>query len=69
MNTFIAVILIFILFCIAWYSCEMSSEDRIEEEKPIKRIEKIYIRSTFTKNQKRICKKVNEIIDRLNEVD
>ena len=57
------------LFFVAWFLCEMSSKEDFEEYKPIKRIEKIYIRSSFTKNQKRICKKLNEVIDRLNEVD
>lgn len=69
MKIFALVLLIIVLYGIAWFMCVMSSEDRVEEEKPIKRIEKIHIRSSFTKNQKQICKKLNEIIDRLNEVD
>lgn len=69
METAITLLAIFGLFCVAWFLCEMSSEDRVEEEKPIKKIEKIHIRSTFTKNQKCICKKLNEVIDRLNGVE
>ncbi len=65
----LSIFIIGVLLIVAWFFCEMSSEDRIEEEKPIKRIEKIYVRSTFTKNQKRICNKLNEVIERLNEVD
>ena len=69
MKIFILALVIIGLICVAWFLCEISNKEDFEEYKPIKRIEKIYIKSSFTKNQKRICKKLNEVIDRLNEVD
>ena len=61
----IGIVAIIILGVIAYFLCELSEVPE-EEYKPRKKIEKIYIRGTFTKNQKRICRKLNEIIDVLN---
>ena len=50
-----------------WYGLSIL-DDAVEilELKKIKKIEKINGRSSFTKNQKRIIKKINEIIDKVN---